>query len=155
MQLSSTSFLNSRTHIQHFGCLSRQSRQQFSIQAVATRSKVNIQQRPAVDVLERSLQLESPSECDQAQASSSGSPETRTSKRSIDEGEVLHSTFEHQAIVYGTTALLSALLVKGVTDVHDLPGTVGAAVTAVLAYYISGDQQLHSEPPISVLRAEQ
>ncbi|BDA48150.1 probable transmembrane protein 189 [Coccomyxa sp. Obi] len=81
--------------------------------------------------------LESSSGCDQPEASSSGSSETRTSKRSIDEGEVLHSTFEHQAIVYGTSALLSALLIKGFSDVHDLPGTIGAAIAAVLAYYIS------------------
>ncbi len=142
MQPSSISFLNKRTNTQHSGCLFRQRRQQLSVYAVATRSRVNIQQRPAVDVLERSLHLESSSGCDQAEASTSGSSETRTSKRSIDEGEVLHSTFEHQAMVYGTTALLSALLVKGFSDVHDLPGIIGAAAAGLLAYYISGDQQL-------------
>lgn len=151
MQFSSTSFLNKRITVQHCGCLLRQRRQQLSVKAVATRSKVNIQQRPAVDVLERSLQLESSSGCDQAEASSSGSSETRTSKRSIDEGEVLHSTFEHQAIVYGTTGLLSALLVKGLSDVHDLPGIIGAAVAALLAYYVSGDQQLPVIPLYLVL----
>lgn len=96
------------------------------------------QQRPAVDVLERSLQLESSSGREHAEASTSGSTEARASKRSIDEGEVLHSTFEHQALVYGTTALLSALLIKGVSEVHDLPAALGAAAAVLLAYYISG-----------------
>lgn len=140
MQLTGASFLNKRTAFQHCSTLhNRQSRQHAVVQAVATRSKVQIQQqRPAVDVLERSLQLESSSGREHAEASTSGSTEARASKRSIDEGEVLHSTFEHQALVYGTTALLSALLIKGVSEVHDLPAALGAAAAVLLAYYISG-----------------
>ncbi len=139
MQLTGTSFLNKRTAFQHCSSLPRQSRQHSLVQAVATRSKVPLQQqRPAVDVLERSLQLESSSGREHAEASSSGTLESRGSKRSIDEGEVLHSTFEHQAIVYGTTTLLSALLLKGFSDVHDVPAAFGAAAAALLAYYVSG-----------------
>jgi hypothetical protein len=70
------------------------------------------------------------------------SPSAGTSKRSIDDGEVLHSLPEHRAWVFGTTTLLATLFTKGAAEVHTLPGGLGVATAALLAYFVSGREKL-------------
>lgn len=79
-----------------------------------------------MEVLERSLSL------DATPARGSGS------KRVIDADEVLHSTWEHRAWVWGSSSLMAALLLQGVSRVDSVEEGVAAVLGLVAAYYLSG-----------------
>ncbi|CAL5223346.1 g5849 [Coccomyxa viridis] len=48
-----------------------------------------------------------------------------------------HAFIGKRAWVYGATTLFSALLVKGLSEVHTWQGAVGSGVAVVAAYYVS------------------
>jgi hypothetical protein len=86
----------------------------------------------SVDVLERSLSL--------------GAAPARVggSKRVVDADEVLHSTWEHRAWVWGSSSLMAALLVQGVSRVNSTEDGVAAVLGLGFAYYLSGMSRLCS-----------
>lgn len=122
--------------------ISRQKRHRSLLVTVGARPKVVPEESSIVERLERSLHLPasaSPQQIQQSpQESSAGSS---SSKRTVDEAEVLHSTTYHRAWVFGATALFSTLLVKGLSGIHTWQGAVGSGVGMVAAYYVSGEQQ--------------
>ena len=114
---------------------------------VAARPKVASEESSIVDCLERSLHLQSAEGLESSQHSAEARPSRSGSRRTVDEGEVLHSTNEHRAWVYGATALFSATLIKGISEVHSWQGAVGSAAAVLCAYYVSG---AHPPPPSKV-----
>ena len=91
-----------------------------------------------VERLERSLQLPAsaaPESSRQSIEESNGRP---SSKRTVDEAEVLNSNNEHRAWVFGATALMSAVLFKGLSEFHSWQGAAGSAAAVMAAYYVSG-----------------
>lgn len=121
-----------------YSTVPRHTRRQLCTTAIATRPKAPVDQRPAVDVLERSLQLDSSNARDVSSSVPPPVASTSGSKRTIDEGEVLHSLPQHRAWVYGGCALFTALFAKGFSEVKDIPGAAGAVVATLVAYYVSG-----------------
>ena len=64
---------------------------------------------------------------------------TGSSKRVIDEEELLTSTWEMRGITFGTMLLIGLLMGKGISEVSG-PGEALAGVAAFgFAYYLSGD----------------
>lgn len=103
---------------------------------VAARPKVVPEESLMVERLERPLHLPSPAAPEQTRHAAEAS--ASRSKHTVDEGEVLHSTNEHRAWVYGATALISALLCKGVSEIHTWQGVAGSAAAVLAAYLFSG-----------------
>ena len=127
--------------------LSRQKRHRSLHITVAARPKVLPEESAVVERLERSLHLPAsaiPQHIEQPVDSSSS---RSSSKRTVDQAEVLHSTTKHRAWVYGATALFSALLVKGLSEVHNWQGAVGSGVAVLAAYYISGKEKSSLDLP--------
>ena len=120
----------------------RTQRQRVSVIVGAARPKVVPEETSVVDCLERSLHLPASAAPQHTQQSAEHSASRSSSKRTVDKGEVLHSTNEHRAWVYGATGLFSALLVKGVSEVHTWQGAAGSAAAVLAAYYISGECRL-------------
>ena len=119
-------------------CLPRQSRQRLAVTAIATRPPAPTPVR-GIESLERSLQLESTSGRDERSADQVDERrQPGSSKRVLDQEEVFHSLPEHRFWVFGATALFSATLLRGLSDIHDLPTALGAGVAAFLAYYVAG-----------------
>ena len=87
----------------------------------------------AVASAERAVVDEDASRTHAEHASASGA-----SKRVLDQTEVYHSTWQHRAWVGGTTALLSATLLRGCAKVHDPVAASVALAAAVVAYYVAG-----------------
>ena len=94
-----------------------------------------------VERLERSLHLPASAVPQHIEQPADSSSSRSSSKRTVDQAEVLHSTTKHRAWVYGATTLFSALLVKGLSEVHTWQGAVGSGVAVVAAYYVSGEQK--------------
>ena len=121
------------------------------VSAIATRPKAPAPLPDDVQALERSLQLESTSTSGREHAASQPQQRTAASKRTLDQEEVFHSTAEHRAWVFGTTALFSATLARGLSDIHDVPTALGAAAAALLAYYVSGARACAVAPQLPLL----
>ena len=94
-----------------------------------------------VERLERSLHLPASAAPQQIEQPADSSASRPSSKRTVDQAEVLHSTTKHRAWVFGATALFSALLVKGLSEVHTWQSAVGSGVAVVAAYYVSGEEK--------------
>ena len=116
----------------------RQQRQRLRHTIVAARPKLVPEESSVVERLERSLHLSASATPQLAQQPAETSTSSSSSKRTVDEAEVLHSTGVHRAWVYGATGLFSALLVKGLSEIHTWQGAVGSGVAVLAAYYISG-----------------
>ena len=69
-------------------------------------------------------------------ASTSGS-----SKWTIDEDELLTSTWEHRAWVFGTSSLLLCTAAKGLWDVNDVGTGLGVGFSLLSAYVLAGKAQ--------------
>ena len=104
----------------------------------AATPKVVPEESAVVERLERSLHLASSEAQQPFQHSASASPSRPTSKRVVDEAEVLHSTLKHRVWVYGATALFSATLLKGLSEVHTWQGALNSAAAVLAAYFVSG-----------------
>ena len=102
-----------------------------------------------VERLERSLQLPASAALERSQQSIEESTSRPSSKRTVDEAEVLHSENEHRAWVFGATALMSAVLFKGLSEIHSWQGAAGSAAAVLAAYHVSGADILWQ--PISAL----
>ncbi len=114
--------------------------------AIATRPRAPAPLPDDVQALERSLQLESTSTSGREHVEPQSQPRAAASKRTLDQEEVFHSTAEHRAWVFGATALFSATLARGLSDIHDVPTALGAAAAALLAYYVSGARSCAGAP---------
>ena len=120
---------------------SRQERHRSLLITFGARPKVVPEESSIVERLERSLHLPASASPQQIQQTPPGSSAgISSSKRTVDEAEVLHSTTYHRAWVFGATAIFSALLVKGLSEIHTWQGAVGSGVATVAAYYVSGEQ---------------
>ena len=115
----------------------RRCRQALAVTAIATRPRAPAPLPDDVQALERSMQLSERSTSGRELLAPTQHRGT-TSKRVVDQEEIFHSTAEHRLWVFGPTALLSATLLHGVSDIHDLPTALGSAAAALLAYYVSG-----------------
>ena len=124
-----------------------QERHRSLLITVAARPKVVPEESSIVERLERSLHLPASAAPQHIQQSALPAVSRSGSKRTVDEAEVLHSTAVHRAWVFGATALFSALLFKGLSEVHTWQGAVGSGVAIVAAYYISGEQEGYFVPP--------
>lgn len=100
-----------------------------------TSTSSELSHETAVDVLERSLSIDSP-------ASTSGVPAASMargrSKRVVDAAEVLHSTWEHRLWVWGPSALMGYLFVDGLSKVETFNSGLEAFLGVLFAYYLSG-----------------
>ncbi len=122
-------------------CFPRQERHRWLHITVAARPKVVPEESSIVERLERSLHLPASAAPQQIEQPADPSASRPSSKRTVDQAEVLHSTTKHRAWVFGATALFSALLVKGLSEVHSWQGAVGSGVAVVAAYYVSGEEK--------------
>ena len=104
----------------------------------AARPKVAPEESAVVERLERSLHLASSEAQQLSQHSASATTSRPSSKRLVDEAEVLHSTLKHRVWVYGATALFSATLLKGLSEVHTWQGALNSAAAVLAAYFVSG-----------------
>ena len=102
-----------------------------------------------VERLERSLQLPASAAPECSQQPLEESTSRPSSKRTVDEAEVLHSKNEHRAWVFGPTALMSAVLFTGLSKIHSWQGAAGSGAAVLAAYYVSGADILWQ--PISAL----
>lgn len=123
-------------------CL-RRCRQSVVVTAIATRPRAPAPLPPDDGVqalLERSLQ-HSESSTSGRELLTPAQPQSAASERVVEQEEAFHSTAEHRLWVFGATALLAGTLLRGLSDIHDLPTALGSAAAAVLAYYVSGAAQ--------------
>ena len=125
-----------------FHSCTRTQRQRVSVTVGAARPKVVPDETSVVECLERSLHLPASAAPQYTQQSAEHTASRSSSKRTVDKGEVLHSTNEHRAWVYGATGLFLALLVKGASEIHTWQGAAGSAAAVLAAYYISGECRL-------------
>lgn len=92
--------------------------------------------------LERSLEAGvsgSPPRRGGAAAKHAAEPASATgSKRTLDETEIFHSTWQHRACVGGAVAVLAATFLQGCAKVHDPVTAAVAAAAVVAAYYVAG-----------------
>ena len=130
-------------------CLPRKCRRRLAVAAIATRPPAPTPVR-GVESLERSLQLESTSGRDERSGDQDERRQPGSSKRILDQEEVFHSLPEHRFWVFGATALFSATLLRGLSDIHDIPTALGAGAAAFLAYYVAGAAPTGSDSSLTL-----
>lgn len=123
------------------------SRGTLAVLTSPTRSTGDASRERAVEALERTLSLDTAPRRDDVAGSSPPAP--GRSKRVIDAGEVLHSTWEHRLWVWGPTALMGLLLLDGLSKIHTTGGVLEAAVGVVFSYYLSGGCSSWHSPSLS------